>query len=106
MSIKSVDMQVLVQKVADIARIQQTQRTEASHRQGEFSQLINNQTIANRQTVRELSDPEAKTLEDRHNKKQEQEQSRDRHRSGNENPDGEQELFKDFFKGNTIDIKI
>ena len=73
MSIKSVDMQVLVPKVADIARIQKTPAIEANHRQGEFSQIISNQNLANRQKVQELKDPEAQILQDKHNKKRQQE---------------------------------
>lgn len=106
MSIKSVDMQVLVQKVGDIARLQQAQHTEANHRQGEFSQLITAQTLANRQTVRDVHDPESKTMQDKEPKKHDQEQGRERRGGEESRPDKDKELFKDYYKGNTIDIKI
>lgn len=99
-------MQVLVQRVGDIARIQQTQHNEANHRQGEFSQLMVNQTVANRQTVRELKDPETKTVHERQPGEQEKERSRDQNRPAEKQSEKEQEIFRDFYKGSTIDIKI
>lgn len=106
MSIRSVDMQVMVQKVGDVARIQQAQQTEAGHRQGEFSQLITAQTVASRQTVRELNDPEGKTLQDNEHQKQDQEPGRERRGGNEQRRDQDQEIFRDYYKGNTIDIKI
>ncbi|MGI6435410.1 MAG: hypothetical protein ACOX0F_08630 [Syntrophomonadaceae bacterium] len=106
MSIKSVDMQVLVQKVGDVARMQHTQHNEANHRQGEFSQVMVNQTIANRQTVRELKEPDTKTVHERQAGEQEKERSRDQNRPAEKQSEPDQEIFRDFHKGSTIDIKI
>lgn len=106
MSIRSVDMQVLVQKVGEVARIQQAQHAEASHRQGEFSQLITAQTLSNRQTVRDVKDPDSQTLQDKEPKKHDQDQGEKRRGSEDNKPDKDKELFKDYYKGNTIDIKI
>lgn len=51
MSIRSVDMQVLVQKVGDISRIQHTHQVEESQRQQEFNQAIVQQTDHNSREV-------------------------------------------------------
>lgn len=106
MSIKSVDMQVLVQKVGDVARIQHTQHNEANQRQGEFSQLMANHTITNRQTVRESKESTAKHVHERQAGEQESEDPKERKHSAGRQNEQDQEIFRDFHKGSTIDIKI
>ncbi|MDD2510037.1 MAG: hypothetical protein PHP26_01370 [Syntrophomonas sp.] len=54
MTIRSVDMQVLVQKVGDVARIQQSQQLENNSRQQEFVQQISQQTDKNAKTVNQM----------------------------------------------------
>ncbi len=54
MTIRSVDMQVLIQKVGDIARIQQSQQLENNSRQQEFAQQISQQTDKDAKTVNHL----------------------------------------------------
>ncbi|MEN6348059.1 MAG: hypothetical protein ABFD08_01480 [Syntrophomonas sp.] len=53
MSIRSIDMQVLVQKVSDVAKVQQAQQVENSNRQQESVQQINHQTNIEVKTVNE-----------------------------------------------------
>ncbi len=106
MSIRSVDMQVLVQKVGEIARIQQAQGTSANQRQSEFSQLITAQTVAQRHTVQESNDPEAKTMQKKESKHQDRQQQGERRGGDEARQDQDQAIFRDYHKGNTIDIKI
>jgi hypothetical protein len=54
MSIRSVDMQVLVQKVGDISRVQQAHQVEEHKRQQEFTQAIAQQTEHN---TKEINQP-------------------------------------------------
>ena len=54
MTIRSVDMQVLIQKVGDVARIQQSQQLENNSRQQEFTQQISQQTDKNVKTVNQM----------------------------------------------------
>ena len=54
MTIRSVDMQVLIQKVGDVARIQQSQQLENNSRQQEFAQQISQQTDKNAKTVNQM----------------------------------------------------
>lgn len=106
MTIKSIDMQVLVPKVGEVARIQQIQQTEANHRQQEFSQLIMDQTQAHSTTVRETTENQGRTIQERESseKKKRQSKSQSDKRSDADQTDGE--MFKDFHKGGTIDIRV
>jgi hypothetical protein len=54
MTIRSIDMQVLIQKVGDVARIQQSQQLENNSRQQEFAQQITQQTDKNVKTVNQM----------------------------------------------------
>lgn len=86
MTIKSIDMQVLVQKVGDVAKIQQAQQTVNSHRQEEFIKNINEQTDRYTKTVNKTLQSEQKKV----NQKEEKEkQSRKRNRDSNKKEDEE-----------------
>lgn len=105
MTIKSVDMQVLIQKVGDVARVQHSQHNESNHRQSEFAQLMVNQTLSERQTVRGPKESRAATVHERQ-KGEDKERSKDQKDPSEKQSEQDQEIFKDFRKGFTIDLKI
>ena len=69
MTIKSIDMQVLVQKVGDVAKIQQAQQTGNNHRQEEFIKNINEQTDRYTKTVNKTLQSEQKKVNQKEEKK-------------------------------------
>lgn len=80
MSIRSVDMQVLVQKVGDVGRVQQAQQVEGQHKLMENTQNINTQ---NEQIAKRVNDPlrnESKLVHE----KEEQEKQQKKRQHGKE----------------------
>lgn len=81
MSIRSVDMQVLVQKTGDIARIQAAHQVEGQHKMMENTQNINAQ---NENIARRVNDPlrnESKLVHE----KEEQEKNQKKHQREKDN---------------------
>jgi len=105
MSIKSVDMQVLVQKVGEVARIQQAEQAGAHKNRQEFAEAISAQTVKNSKTPRKV---EQKKAEMNTEKDKDKEKKKSRKKAGQqESKDiAEQELFLDPDKGSKVDIKI
>ncbi len=68
-------MQVLVQKVGDVAKVQQAQQTGHNHRQEEFIKNINEQTDRYTKTVN-------KSLHSQHKKVNEKEEKEEESRKG------------------------
>lgn len=68
MTIKSVDMQVLVQKIGDVARVQQTQQQDHQARQQGFINEIQSQTQRNSKTVNETLRNEQKIVHEKQEK--------------------------------------
>ncbi len=103
MTIRSIDMQVLVQKVGDVAKIQQAEKTEQSSRQQQFAQQIMQQTETNSKTVSQNLRSEATLIRD----KQEEEEKRKKKKRQDkiEEDPIEEELLKDQHRGHNIDIK-
>ncbi len=107
MTIRSLDMQVLVQKVGEVARIQQTEQTGANRQQQEFAQAINAQTTKNSQATREIDQhkTEPKTHKDKEKPGQKaKKEARKKAEIDEENSMGEFDPHPD--KGHNIDIKI
>jgi len=70
MTIRSIDMQVLIQKVGDVARIQQSQQLENNSRQQEFTQQISQQTDKNVKTVNQMLRNERSYVHEKQEKEQ------------------------------------
>lgn len=79
MTIRSVDMQVLIQKTADVARIQQSQQLENNSRQQELAQQISQQTDKNAKTVNQLLRSERSPV---HDKQENEESNKRRNKKG------------------------
>lgn len=104
MSIRSMDMQVLVQKTGDVARIQQIQNQENNFRQQEISSNILENTNKKSQTVNKTQSNEGKLV---HEKQEKEEQSKkNKNKRGNsvkkENTEEHQQL--DPNRGTNLDI--
>lgn len=99
-------MQVLVQKVGDVARIQQVQQSEHNNRQQQFAQQIEQQTEKNSQTVNQPLRNESKLVHEK--------QEREKKSKKNKKKAGEQDIIEnnepniaiEKYTGTTIDIKI
>ena len=106
MTIKSIDMQVLVQKVGDVAKIQQAQQTGNNHRQEEFIKNINEQTDRYTKTVNKALQSENKKV---HEKEEKEEQSRKRYKDSNKkenDEDKDNKLQSSKQSGSNLDIII
>ena len=68
MTIRSVDMQVLLPKVSDVARIQQIAHNENNVKQQEQNQMIMHQTARTSQSVNQLSKDEQARLREKEEK--------------------------------------
>lgn len=107
MSIKSIDMQVLVQKVSDVARIRQVEQTEADRRQQEHVQVISQETNTNSKVIKETEQGKTRRMD-----KNDEKGGKRQGKQGQEQPDqqnhgtGDEKIFKCLYKGNNIDIKI
>ena len=103
MTIRSIDMQVLVQKVGDVAKIQQAEKSDHNNRQQQFAQQILQQTETNSKTVSQNLRSEATLIRD----KQEEEEKRKKKKRQNQLEEDpiEEELLKDKHRGQNIDIK-
>jgi len=103
-TIKSMDMQVLVQKIGDIARVRQVDQTGTQRRQQEFNELINNQTNKNSKTIKEINQDKARLNTDKDKEKRKSNKKSTKIKTHKEKTDDN--LNFDMEKGNNIDIKI
>lgn len=106
MSIRSVDMQVLVQKIGDVARVQQVQLQEGSNRQQEFLQGINQQTVENSTTIQETGQNSSRKVGDKEEKEKNPRKKAKKAGKKALEEKSDTEIFKDHYKGNNLDIKI
>jgi hypothetical protein len=103
MTIKSIDMQVLVQKVGDVAKIQQAQQTGNNHRQEEFIKNINEQTDRYTKTVNKALQSEHKKV---HEKEEKEKQSRKRYKDNKKENEEEDKSSIANESGSNLDIII
>ena len=99
-------MQVLVQKVGDVAKLQQAQQTGNNHRQEEFIKNINEQTDRYTKTVNKALQSENKKV---HEKEEKEEQSRKRYKDSNKkenDEDKDNKLQSSNQSGTNLDILI
>lgn len=109
MTIRSVDMQVLVPKVSDVARIRQVEQTEADRRQQEAVQFISKETNTNSKSVKETEQGKSRWIDknDEKEKGGQQQGKQDKEQPEQQKPGtGDEQLLKCKHKGNNIDIKI
>ncbi len=106
MSIRSVDMQVLVQKAGDVARVQQTHQIEQDRRQQEFNQAIIQQTHQNTKEVNQTLKSEDAYIHGRQEKQKKE--KKDHENKGNEEKtaNNENKSVKSPIQGHHVDITI
>lgn len=86
MSIRSLDMQVLVQKANEVAKVQHNQQQEIVNRQDEFALDISKQTALISKTVQNANKSEKSMVQEKQEKeKKEKEEEKKRQTSGNSN---------------------
>ncbi|MDD3267757.1 MAG: hypothetical protein PHX14_00415, partial [Syntrophomonadaceae bacterium] len=83
MSIRSIDMQVLVHKVGDVAKVQQAQQLENSNRQQESTQQIGQQTHIDVKTVNQPLRNEHADVHEKQEKENQEKKSRAKKGKGN-----------------------
>jgi len=105
MSIKSIDMQVLVQKTGDVAKIQQAHRLENENRQQEFSQQINQETERNTKTVNQ---PLHNKFEYVHNRKEREKEKKSKTQKGKKDKSENKKSGATVAleRGNNLDITV
>ena len=106
MSIRSIDMQVLVQKVGDVAKIQQTQQLENSNRQQESAQQIGQQTQIDVKTVNQPLKNERAHVHEKQEKEQQEKKSRTKKGKGSQTENNENSEKDGNKQGNHLDITI
>ncbi len=106
MTIRSLDMQVLVQKVGEVARLQQTEQAGAHRQQQEFAEAINAETIKNSKAPREIDQHKAELTTKKDKEKHKKKSSQGSEKKPGINDESMASEFIDPDKGNNVDIKI
>lgn len=106
MSIRSIDMQVLVQKVGDVAKIQQAQQLENSNRQQESAQQIGQQTHIDAKTVKQPLKNDRAHVHEKQEKEQQEKKSRAKKGKDEQTENNEKHEKDGNRPGNHLDITI
>ncbi|MDD2585230.1 MAG: hypothetical protein PHT79_00595 [Syntrophomonadaceae bacterium] len=106
MTIRSIDMQVLVQKVGDVAKIQQVQQSDHANRQQEFAQQIAQQTEKNTKTVNQPLQNQSKLIHEKQEKEKQSRKYRNKEGKKDNKENNDDNVIFEPNKGKTIDIKI
>ncbi len=108
MTIRSVDMQVLVQKSGEVSRIQQNQRMDHIHRQQDSEGHIVKQTFELAKQIKQTQRGETSYVDEKQEKK-ERKPKKDEYKPEKENESRQDIKLDDVNKpegSNLIDIKI
>lgn len=104
MTIRSVDMQVLVQKVTDVAKIPQTDKADHHNRQQQFMQQIAEQTDVSSRTVNQPQANDTVLIRDKQEKERRQRSSKKKKDAERSSEDQDSEWPRDPERGSNIDI--
>ena len=107
MSIRSTDMQVLIQKVGDVAKLQQIQQQELSVKQQEFNNQIMDQTLKNTHAVNQTLRDESALVHEKQEKDEKAKKSKNK--AGNtDNKENIKEKHKNMEpgRGDKLDIIV
>lgn len=107
MTIRSIDMQVLVQKTGDVARVQSAKLEEHALRQQDFNQQISKETLKNSSSVNQTLKDEAAYIQEKQEKqnKKRKQKNKEEDKEKAENSDKEN-IMKNGNRGNNLDILI
>ena len=104
MSMKIMDMQVLIQKTADVAKIQQVQNQETNLRQQEMTNQIAAQTQQNTKNVNKPQANQSKLVHEKHDKEEQAKKSRKKRGNKEKKENTEDCKQIDPIRGNSLDI--
>mgnify|MGYP001167468470 CR=1 FL=1 len=107
MSIRTTDMQVLIQKTGDVAKLQQIHQQELVSKQQEFNNLIVEQTMKNTHSVNETLRDESALVHEKQEK--EKNAKKNPEKEGNEKPEEnikEEHKIKEPGRGSKLDIVV
>ncbi|MDD3022747.1 MAG: hypothetical protein PHE26_02465 [Syntrophomonadaceae bacterium] len=106
MSIRSIDMQVLIQKVGEVAKVQQTHQLESSNRQQESAQQIGQQTQIDAKTVSQPLRNEHTNVHEKQEKENKEKKSRTKKGKSNKTENKENNEKDGNKQGNHLDVTI
>ncbi|PKM77687.1 MAG: hypothetical protein CVU90_06305 [Firmicutes bacterium HGW-Firmicutes-15] len=107
MSIRSTDMQVLIQKVGDVAKLQQIQQHEVNIKQQEFNSQIMDQTSKITHTINQTLRDESALVHEKQEK--EEKAKKNKNNKGNsDNKENSKEHTKNLEpgRGDKLDIIV
>ena len=107
MTIRSMDMQVLIQRVNDVSRVQQVNQQENNTKQQEFNNQISNQTAQNTHAVNQALRDESALVHEK--EKQEKKSKKNKEKKGitdNKENTNEEHVRLEPNRGNNVDIII
>lgn len=104
MSMKIMDMQVLIQKTADVAKIQHVQNQESNVRQQESANQIAFQTQQNTHAINKPPENQAKFVHEKQEKEEEAKKNRKKRGNVNKEENTEEHKHLDPNRGNKLDI--
>lgn len=105
MTIRSVDMQVLVQKIGDVARVQQTEKSDHQSRQQQFLQQIAQQTEINSNVVNQALASESTLIRDKQSDKKNKRSSPKKQPQTSADDQQVSEWGSDPDRGSNLDIR-
>lgn len=106
MTIRSIDMQVLVQKVGEVAKIQQTEKTDQNVRQQSFLEQISQQTQLVSTTVNQTPASESSLIRDNQSdKKKKQSNHKKKEKASGLEDEEALNWAEDPNKGSNLDIR-
>ncbi|MDD4803245.1 MAG: hypothetical protein PHF24_09955 [Syntrophomonas sp.] len=107
MSIRSTDMQVLIQKVGDVAKLQQIQQQESNIKQQELNYQILDQTAKNTHTVNKTLRDEAALVHEKEEKEKNSRKNKNNKGISDDNEnDKEKNRIMEPGRGDRLDIII
>lgn len=106
MTIRSVDMQVLVQKAGDVARVQQSHQIDQDRRQQEFNQAMIQQINHNTKEVNQTRKGEDVYIQERQEKQKKQKNEQENKGNDETTANNENKSVKSPTQGHRVDITI
>jgi len=107
MSIRTTDMQVLIQKTTDVAKLQNIHQQELAAKQHEFNNLNIEQTMKNTHSVNKTLRDESALVHEKQEREKNSKQNQNKEGNGKseENKKEEQKLFEPG-RGINVDIVV
>lgn len=99
-------MQVLVQKVGDVARIQHTQQIDHDKRQQEFVQAISQQTEHNTKEVNQMLKSEHAEIHQRQEKQKKEKNDQEKKGKSDNEANNDNKSLNPHDSGHLLDITI